>query len=246
MAAEVEDSGPGIPEWVVTFGDMMSLLLTFFIMLVSMSEVKQEEQFQALVESMRRRFGHDMTINSISPGNSTPRNSDLKNLALMGRSKRAHTMEGGDKVRAPVGEHPRVRTIRPGDQQTTGGVIYFAEGTSDLSEENKRQLQIAAEELGGKPQRIEIRGHTSRKPVDKDSPYRDSWDLAYARCHKTMEFLIQIGINPRRLRLGVAADNEPRYLGIDAQQRQRNARVEVLMLDEQAEDLYGSEAAADP
>ena len=46
--AEEEDSGGGIPEWVVTFGDMMSLLLTFFIMLVSLSEIKQEEKFQAI------------------------------------------------------------------------------------------------------------------------------------------------------------------------------------------------------
>ena len=37
-----EDQGGGIPEWVVTFGDMMSLLLTFFIMLVSLSEIKEE------------------------------------------------------------------------------------------------------------------------------------------------------------------------------------------------------------
>ena len=37
-----EESGGGIPEWVVTFGDMMSLLLTFFIMLVSLSEMKDD------------------------------------------------------------------------------------------------------------------------------------------------------------------------------------------------------------
>ena len=44
MAAEEEES-MGIPEWVVTFGDMMSLLLTFFIMLVSLSEMKEEEKY---------------------------------------------------------------------------------------------------------------------------------------------------------------------------------------------------------
>ena len=52
MAIE-EEPEPGIPEWVVTFGDMMSLLLTFFIMLVSMSEMKQDEKFQAVAESFR-------------------------------------------------------------------------------------------------------------------------------------------------------------------------------------------------
>ena len=57
---EEDDGGGGIPEWVVTFGDMMSLLLTFFIMLVSLSEIKEEEKYQALVESVRQKFGHDL------------------------------------------------------------------------------------------------------------------------------------------------------------------------------------------
>ena len=41
MSQPEEDSVPGVPEWVVTYGDMMSLLLTFFIMLVSMSQLKE-------------------------------------------------------------------------------------------------------------------------------------------------------------------------------------------------------------
>jgi len=48
----------GIPEWVVTFGDMMSLLLTFFIMLVSLSEIKEEEQYQAMTDSIQESFGY--------------------------------------------------------------------------------------------------------------------------------------------------------------------------------------------
>ena len=48
----------GIPEWVVTFGDMMSLLLTFFIMLVSLSEIKDDETYQKLVDSVQREFGY--------------------------------------------------------------------------------------------------------------------------------------------------------------------------------------------
>ena len=47
MAIE-EDPPAGVPEWVVTYGDMMSLLLTFFIMLVSMSKIKEEGTMRAL------------------------------------------------------------------------------------------------------------------------------------------------------------------------------------------------------
>ena len=41
--------GGGAPEWMVTFGDMMSLLLCFFVILVSMSEMKQDQKFQEVM-----------------------------------------------------------------------------------------------------------------------------------------------------------------------------------------------------
>ncbi len=61
MPIEAEEA-PGIPEWVVTFGDMMSLLLTFFIMLVSLSEIKEEERFQSMVEEIHQHFGHSLDL----------------------------------------------------------------------------------------------------------------------------------------------------------------------------------------
>ncbi len=85
----------GIPEWVVTFGDMMSLLLTFFIMLVSLSEIKEEETYQALVDSMQRQFGYARTLDALTPGESRPRSSAFKPLATTGRAKKKDTATGG-------------------------------------------------------------------------------------------------------------------------------------------------------
>jgi len=241
---EPEDEGGGIPEWVVTFGDMMSLLLTFFIMLVSMSEIKQEEMYQALVESMRRQFGHEASMVSLVPGSSKPRNSALQKMATMGRARRANIMRGGDKVRAPVGDHPRVQTLRSAKNPIAGGVIHFAEGKAELTEKDKQQLQIIAQELGGKPQKIEIRGHTSRKPLPKNSPYKNHWELAFARCQNTRDFLESVGIAPQRIRLGVAADHEPVREGIDPIERKKTSRVEVFILDERL--ARGEDAKATP
>lgn len=227
MAIE-EEPEPGIPEWVVTFGDMMSLLLTFFIMLVSMSEIKQEEKFQAMLESMRRQFGHDSSVTSIVPGETTPRNSNLPTLASMGRAKRQDVMRGGNPVKAVTGETPRVQTIRPGRNATVGGVIFFEEDSANVTAENEEKLKQIAEQIVGKPQKIEIRGHTSRKRTVKG----DHWDLSYQRCHNTMKFLIGEGIDPERIRLGAAGAHEPLNNGEDIESRKQNARVEVLMWDE--------------
>ena len=240
MALEDDDDVGGVPEWVVTFGDMMSLLLTFFIMLVSMSEVKSEERFQAMVESMVKRFGHDSSVASMAPGPVRPRNSQVAKLATEGRAKRSNTHRGGDKVRAMTGDNPRVRTIRPGEETRIGGYIVFAEHSAKLTEEAKQQLQIISTELAGKPQKIEIRGHTSQRPVGDDSDYRDNWDLAYDRCRRTMEFLVSLGIKPIRIRLGVAASNEPKHLATEQNLRQQNARVEVLLLSELTGEFVGT------
>jgi chemotaxis protein MotB len=235
---EEDDGGGGVPEWVVTFGDMMSLLLTFFIMLVSMSEVKQHEKYQAMVDSMRRRFGHDAAIVSLVPGSAKPRNSVFAKLATMGRASRFNIMKGGDKVQAPVGDYPRVQIIRPGDKTAVGAVIHFAPGSSDLSAEGRDVLDQAVLQLEGKPQIIEVRGHTSRRPASASQ--EDNWQMAYRRSENVMRYLVDAkGIDARRIRLAVAGANEPLHQGAERQQLERNDRVEVFLLDEIVEDRGG-------
>jgi chemotaxis protein MotB len=240
MAIE-EDSAPGVPEWVVTFGDMMSLLLTFFIMLVSMSEMKEDEKFQAMVESFREQFGHDLAPDSMVPGDNRPRGSALPHpVYSMGRSKRKDIKNGGQEIKAVVGDNERVQTVRPGEDATVGGLIFFEEDVSKLTEDNKRDLQRIIEQIAGKPQKVEIRGHTTRKPVEADSGFRDEWDLAFERGRQTMEFLVEQGIEPSRIRLSSAGAEEPLYNGVDPERLKRNSRVQILMWDERVEDLDGS------
>jgi len=236
MAMIEEEQEAGIAEWVVTFGDMMTLLLTFFVLLFSMSEIKQD-QSMALIESLRRQFGNETASLSLMPGNFPPTTAALNRLPSLGRARRMHTMNGGDRVRAPVGDYARVATIRPADDSTQGGVVYFDEGSSQLTQEHQRTLQTIADVIRGKPQRIEIRGHTSARPLAPDSPYRSHWDLAYARCVKVMEALVELGINPKRLRIAVAADKEPIHTGYDELLRKKNARVEIFMVDKLTQDL---------
>lgn len=227
---EVEDEGGGdIPEWVVTFGDMMSLLLTFFIMLVSMSEIKEEERFQAMMESMRRQFGHEATVTSIIPGENSPRNSVMPTIASMGRAKRQDIMNGGNRVKAVTGEDNLVRTIRPGRDTSVGGTVFFAEDSAELNDEARARLREIALQIAGKPQKVEVRGHASRKPVAAGG---DHWSLAYERCRVVLDALVDEGIDPRRVRLGSAGSHEPLDDSIDEESRQKNARVEVLMWDE--------------
>jgi len=238
--SDSEEQGGGIPEWVVTFGDMMSLLLTFFIMLVSLSEIREEEKYQAMVDSFRKQFGYDRSSANLVPGPSKPRNSKISNLATQGRAQVFDTHRGGDKVDAPVGDHPRVLIVRPGTQATVGTVVLFDEDSATLSDKAKAVLGEQLSNLIGKTHRIEVRGHTSARPVSSESGCGDHWELAYRRSRAVLHYLREAGIDAQRIRLSVAGPNEPRNLGQRTRDLRSNSRVEVFMLDEVKEDLQGT------
>lgn len=244
--AQEEDNGGGIPEWVVTFGDMMSLLLTFFIMLVSMSEIKEEQKYQEIVESLTRRFGYETSARSLSPGPVQARNAKIAVAANEGRARRLNIMQGGDQVQAPTGEHPRVRIIRPGEKTYVGTVIFFNQISAELDDVARKDLDIAAETFTGQPQKIEIRGHSSLHPLPSDSPYTNHWELAYARGWNTFLYLTQEkNIDSERFRISVAGPHEPLHLGSDPLAQRENPRVEVFMLQEVVQDLMGTREELD-
>ena len=72
---KIHDEPPaGAPEWLLTYGDLMSLLLTIFVMLVSMGELKQTDKFQGVADSLHEQFGTD-SASGLAHGELRPRNS---------------------------------------------------------------------------------------------------------------------------------------------------------------------------
>lgn len=237
-----EESEPtGIPEWVVTFGDMMSLLLTFFIMLVSLSEIKEEDTYQALVDSMQRQFGYTRTVDALTPGDSRPRRSEYTTLATTGRAKRKDTTRGGVPERAPSGEDPTVRIVRPGRMTAVGSVIFFEIGSHEISRQGEAVIHDLATQLRGKPQKIEVRGHVSSEYAARTVGTDEAIMLGIRRAAAVRARLVEHeGLNPERFRISSAGDSEPMSRTNRAVSVARNPRVEVFMLDETVDDLHGT------
>jgi chemotaxis protein MotB len=231
MAFDEYGDEAAVPQWMVTFGDMMSLLLTFFIMLVSMSDVSSDERYQAVVETMARRFGQHASSDSMATGPLRPRDRQIAKVVAAGRSKRGGLHSQRDEFRETAADQLRVGGIRQSHQTRFGGFVVFAADSDQLTEVNKAHLQTLAAELAGKSQMIDICGYISRQSAD-GLRHRENWDLAYNRCRQTMEFLVSIGIEPGRFRVGVAAANEPKLLPQQGVSGQQNTRVDVLLLSE--------------
>ena len=231
----------GIPEWVVTFGDMMSLLLTFFIMLVSLSEIKEEETYQALVDSMQQQFGYQRTLDALSPGDKKPRQTAFTPLATTGRAKKKDTAKGGVPEKAPVGEEPLVRIVRPGQLTAIGSVVFFDMGSDQLDENDRSVLKNLAGQLRGKPQKVEIRGHVSAEFAARTEGTDQAILLGIKRAAAIRRFLVDVeGLDSPRFRISSAADSEPMSTSGRGGSITQNPRVEVFMLDETVDDLLGT------
>ncbi len=249
MSGSCPECEEGIAEWVMSYADMITILMAFFVVMYSMAgEPKDKTKEDAVMRSLRERFGPlwSETLASLGPGPFVPKDSAMGKLASAGGAKVSNKKSGGADQRATLGDFPRVHSVHPGQHSVVGAVLFFPDGSSELTSEHIKQLKQAEEEIAGKPQKIEIRGHTSRRPIPKGSPYRDNWDLAYARCRHVMEQLVAAGIEPRRLRLTLAGEYEPIGTRADPLARSQNSRVEVYMLDEVPEPTHARALEAFP
>ena len=138
----------------------------------------------------------------------------------------------------------RIHFLQDRDHTTPALVVPFDESSAELSEESKTQLNRLIPRLVGKLNKIEVRGHSTRRPLPADSPYRDLWELCYARCQAVMRYLDDHGIEPDRLRLSQSSAYEPLTNRIETALQNENSRVEVFLLDEMADERPGTDEAA--
>ncbi|MCA9041241.1 MAG: OmpA family protein [Planctomycetaceae bacterium] len=230
----MEDDGPpGVPEWVVTYGDMMSLLLTFFIMLVSLSEVVADQKYRAILEALQAYVGYDFAPAN-PPGKSFPHNSMLEKMTKLGSWKDESKDNGGLRRRSTSGEDLRVFRNREGKVILVGEPIYFEGRSKVLAESEIHKLQVIADKLMGKPNKVEIRSHCS-----ESIPEREKRDLCYDRGRFIYDSLVDVlHIEPERLRIGVAGSTMP----VEKKQFDTNEnhnRIEVLILDSFSEEFVG-------
>ena len=238
MAEPEEKQGNGVPEWVVTYGDMMSLLLTFFIMLVSMSELKGEGSIRAMMDSIREAFGASQGEIG-APGRSLSLNSVLNKLSSKGSRSEGGMKRASRTSEGLAGAHRTAKRIADGTVVTLGGPTLFGPFDTVLTDELKANLDVIAGVVSKKPNRLVVRGHASPEPLPLDPPFLpvlgrkaiDQMDLSYARAHATAEYLIAKGIERRRLVVSAAGSSEPRKITRRKELQKLNRRVDVFLID---------------
>lgn len=215
--------------WKVAYADFVTAMMAFFLVMWLVGQGSKVKE--AVAEHFRE------PPDSLLMMRKTQRNDER----TRGRYRvRSNNPFPSTDPKDPEFHRPRIQTIREAERTAVGTVVYFAEESAELDDQARKRLDALVPEVQGKPQKIEIRGHASRKPLPPDSPLRDSWQASYARCQATLHYLVSKGLPVDRMRLSQAASSEPITTQPDPAKLSLNPRVEVFLVNEWADELIGT------
>ena len=204
--------------WKVAYADFVTAMMAFFLVMwiVAQNEQVKEAIAHHFSDPFAKESEEDGTHHQRPPKHPAPaRVSDHPE----------HEKEAG-------GSHSVLLTTQGGERTSIGTVIHFADDAAELDAEGQRRLKDIAPLLIGKPQKIELRGHSSRRPIVAGSPFTDHWQLSYQRCLTVMAELEKLGIGHERIRLSQAAGYEPVSAPDEQFAGGGYARVDVSLLNE--------------
>lgn len=239
MALAKKAAPSGAPEWVLTYGDMMSLLLCFFILLAAFADYSpgagvETPEMKTALESIREAFG--MGGGVVGPNNEIDFQALIKKLREVS-SQESAGHRGDTREEGVYGKSFRLRKIRDGMEIVMGGPVVFEPFSDKLTEDGKQALAQVAESVRGHRNKMEIRGHAAEEPRPADWTDDDSLQLSFRRAKAVADELILRGVDRRALICSAAGANEPLATGVyEANRRAQGRRVEIIVRESLIED----------
>ncbi len=199
---------PPADNWIVTFADLMSIMLCFFVIMAAGSNpglIDLDPRWTEIIAAIKQAFNYMPPPDSEDPVDLQILLNQLKHTR--GRGGADKKGDAFDHSEGAVGNHNEVTTIRTGLQTTMGGQIRFAKLSAELSDEAVLRLRQIAARVKGHTNIFVVKGHTSRDEEEVlDASGRD---LAYERACNAVAVLASLGLHGQSLRVQSCRDYEP-------------------------------------
>lgn len=201
--------------WLMSYADMITLLMSFFVIFVSVSEPRKE-RISMLSSGMGGKFG---TIDMSTPFDGVIRS--LQGVVETNKSFRDITIEHNEKA----------------IEMEMSNTTFFKPFTAELIPE---KLPLLAEIITSLKTidfidyNISIEGHTSDEEP-KSGLYATNWELSSARASRIVRVFIDYGIKPKDIKAVGLADSQPKVANLDmnnnpiSANRKKNERVLIKL-----------------
>ena len=201
--------------WMVSYLDLVTLMLSLFILMGTLNAPKSGIQVQSTSE----------TISAKSEDTPVTLDATIKRHGERdGLEEELNRIIGSNSLGGVMDVKVSPGQIR---MQMRDSVL-FATGEARLGESAAVPLKDLARLLQGYPGRIEVAGHSDNIPVT-GGRYRSNWELSTARAASVVESLIALGIPAYRLHATGHADTRPITENETPAGRAKNRRVEFIV-----------------
>jgi len=225
------------PAWLLSWGDLTTLLLTFFVVMYDVGSIDQVDL--NIMLSAFQGLGPQKGGNTLESGKLAELGNTVMNLPAM---ERGQSLARAKKTALSVFQ-PEVKARKVRIKEDERGLIislasdaYFRPASADVNiEESRTLLQnlallLSSGELAGRTFRIE--GHTDDRPTDPDGPFPTNWELSTARATNVLHYLVDFGADERRFQVAGFSDTVPLASNDTEEGRAYNRRVDVVILNE--------------
>jgi chemotaxis protein MotB len=239
MAIKKKEPEEAKNEWIVTYSDMVTLLLCFFAILFNPDEANPSTLAQIAASVQFGGMGANVGGNTLAAGRYADLGNTINSLPAMDRGKSL-----GTALRKAVSLfNPEVRSSQVKITSDERGIVvtlasdaFFEPASANLNMEASRAVLLrlaqllSSEEVAGRKFRIE--GHTDTTPIDPEGPWESNWQLSAMRSIAVLQYLSAANIPENRFQVAGFADTMPVSRNDTAEGRANNRRVDIIILDD--------------
>lgn len=209
------DEGPDPDAWMVTFSDLLTLLMTFFVLIFASQDPIKEKMFEA--------FGQSTGVFGMF------RTSFFERVTAVPRQDISQ-----DRVEVFLQE---IGALNIDVKQEARGLVitlptnaFFRPGSAVVNRAGLRRIAKLTELLKFTRHKLRVEGHTDDREL-RGGLAGNAWELSVERAHAVLLRLEAGQIDPRRLSLVGYGPSRPKFSNVSRRGRQRNRRVELLILN---------------
>lgn len=223
-----EENHGNSERWLLTYADLITLLLVFFVVMYSISKA-DDRKFAKLNASLQKAFnvmvlqGQDTTAVSGKPGGISG-NSVFDDFITV----REELLKSPDDLGYKGSVNVTLR--KEGIGVSLSGNLLFDSGRAELKPGASMVLNRLAQQLRRSFNEIRVEGHTDNIPAESDL-YPTNWELSSARATAVSRYLIEVGrIEPERISATGFGEYRPVADNKTRESRSLNRRVDIVIV----------------
>lgn len=220
---EVEDDSPDPEAWMVTFSDLLTLLMTFFVLMFASADPVKSKYFEA--------FGQSQGVFGLF------RTSFFEKITAVKR--RDISQDRLEIFLDNIGsKDSEVKQEERGLVITLPSGTLFGPGEAVLNQKALVRLAKIGKLLKFTEHAIRVEGHTDNREARRSS-FGSSWELSVARANAVLRLFLKQGLEAKRLSLTGYGPSRPRFANESRRGRERNRRVEIIIINRGESPLEG-------